>query len=167
MFTVELISRSLEQIRFSCGTCGLWRRIRTRYCGDRGRLQKGVGTSTLFPPPPMLDLTIGVEGRKQRFISRDKKDCKEECNSGGQVLIVFYANPPERSREGRFMGEDCDGKCRDHFPCYLKLVQKCKLVCGLTRSVIRCLLGSGVLPPHAHCTLSFRYVYRGVNIQNS
>ena len=45
--------------------------------------------------------------------------------------------------------------------------QKRKLVCGLARSVIRCFLGSGVLPPDAHCTLSLRYVYRGINIQNS
>ena len=64
------------------------------------------------------------------------------------------------------MGEDCDGsKCRDQFPGYLELVQKRKLVCGLARSVIRCFLGSGVLPPDAHCTLSLRYVYRGINIQ--
>ena len=28
-------------------------------------------------------------------------------------------------------------------------------------------LGSGVLPPDARCTLSLRYVYRGINIQNS
>ena len=65
------------------------------------------------------------------------------------------------------MGEDCDGKCRDQFPGYLELVQKRKLVCGLARSVIRCFLGSGVLPPDAHCTLSLQYVYRGINIQNS
>ena len=56
------------------------------------------------------------------------------------------------------MGEDCDGKCRDQFPGYLELVQKRKLVCGLARSGIRCFLGSGVLPPDAHCTLSLRYV---------
>ena len=48
------------------------------------------------------------------------------------------------------MGEDCDGKCRDQFPGYLELVQKRKLVCGLARSVIRCFLGSGVLPPNAN-----------------
>ena len=65
------------------------------------------------------------------------------------------------------MGEDCDGKCRDQFAGYLELVQKRKLVCGLARSVIRCSLGSGVLPPDAHCTPSLRYVYRGINIQNS
>ena len=65
------------------------------------------------------------------------------------------------------MGEDCDGKCRDQFPGYQELVQKRKLVCGLARSVIRCFLGSGVLPPDAHCTLSLRYVYRGNNINPS
>ena len=65
------------------------------------------------------------------------------------------------------MGEDCDGKCRDQFPGNLELVQKRTLVCGLARSVIRCFLGSGVLPPDANCTLNLRYVYRGINIQNS
>ena len=65
------------------------------------------------------------------------------------------------------MGEEFDGKCRDQFPCFLELVQKRKLVCGLARSVIRCFLGSGVLPPDAHCTTSLRYFYRGINIQNS
>ena len=66
------------------------------------------------------------------------------------------------------MGEDCGGKCRDQFPGYLELVQKSKLECGLARSVIRCcFLGSGVLPPDARCTLSLRYVYRGINIQSS
>ena len=65
------------------------------------------------------------------------------------------------------MGEDCDGKCRDQFPGYLELVQKRTPVCGLARSVIRCFLGSGVLLPDAHCTLSLRYVYRGTNIPNS
>ena len=62
------------------------------------------------------------------------------------------------------MGENCNGKCRDQFPCYLELAQKRKLVCGLARSVIRCFLGSGL--PDAHCTLSLRYVHRGINIQN-
>ena len=44
--------------------------------------------------PPTLGLTIRVEGRRrQRFTSRDKKGCKEECSSsGGQVLIVFFFN---------------------------------------------------------------------------
>ena len=65
------------------------------------------------------------------------------------------------------MGENCDGKCTDQFPGYLELVQKRELVCGLARCVIRRFLGSGVLPPDAHCTLSLRYVYRGINIQNS
>ena len=35
------------------------------------------------------------------------------------------------------------------------------------KSVIRCLLGSGVSPPDVHCTLSLRSFYRGIVIQNS
>ena len=38
---------------------------------------------------------------------------------------------------------------------------------GLARSFTRCFLGSGVLPPDAHCTPSLQYVYRGINIQIS
>ena len=58
-------------------------------------------------------------------------------------------------------------KCRDQFSCYLELGQKRKLVYGLGRSVIHCLLGSGVLRLDAHCTLSLRYFDRGNIIQNS
>ena len=44
--------------------------------------------------PPTLGLTIRVEGRRKRFTSRDQKGCKEECSSGGQVLIVFRSLVP-------------------------------------------------------------------------
>ena len=48
---------------------------------------KRVSEGTLCFFPPTLGLTIRVEGRRQCFISRDKKGCKEERSSGGQVLI--------------------------------------------------------------------------------
>ena len=68
-------------------------RIRIRYCEDRGCLHECVGRSTLFFPPT-LGLTIRVEGRRQRFTSKDKKGCTDECSSGGQVLIVFRSRVP-------------------------------------------------------------------------
>ena len=47
---------------------------------------------TLCFSSPTLGLTIRVEGRRERFTSRDKKGCKEECSSGGQVFILFCSN---------------------------------------------------------------------------
>ena len=55
-----------------------------------GAVHIEVARETLCFSSPMRGLTIRVEGRIQCFTSRDKKGCKEECSSGGQVLTVFY-----------------------------------------------------------------------------
>ena len=64
------------------------------------------------------------------------------------------------------MGEDFDVNYQ--FPFYLELGQKCKLVYGLSRSVIHCFLGSGVLTSRRQLYPEFcGNFYRGINIPNS
>ena len=43
-----------------------------------GAVYLKVSGGTLSFSPPTFDLAIRVEGRRQRFTSRDKKGCKEE-----------------------------------------------------------------------------------------
>ena len=69
------------------GVCGSVSRFDI---AETGAVHTEVARGKLCFPPPMLGLTIRVEGRRQCFTSRDKKGCKEELSSGGQVLTVFF-----------------------------------------------------------------------------
>ena len=68
------------------GVCGS---VSTFDIAGTGAVHIEVARGTLCFSPSMLGLTIRVEGRRQCFTSKDKKGCKEEFSSGGQVLIVF------------------------------------------------------------------------------
>ena len=57
----------------SCGIRGLWRRIIIRYCGDRGFCLHEVAGKSTRPSPTVSWHASRVEGRSQRFTSRNNK----------------------------------------------------------------------------------------------